>query len=541
MINACASIIEFQAKAIYFLRRVAISRVFRNAFELDGWKELRSAIQEAEDKVKGYAERRAWVDIRAIRSRIDKLKDDLTSEIKEVLAKHSSDPVTSLLRLLYNNGCDYKEAKNRNLERVKGTCNWFTNHKRFQEWKTPTESKETSLLYVTADPGCGKSVLSRYLIDEELTGTFDNTMVCYFFFKDDFADQKSSLCAISTLLHQLFSSKPSLLTENILERYKALDEKLVESFHEMWDMFLAATAHSKTICVMDALDECHEPDRKQLIGAIAAVHNGLAQTANLKFLLTSRPYDHIYGEFIAALDSKLSPLHLQGDSGPTSNEIATEIELVIKSRVEKIVERFKLWPDQRTLLEKRLSAVPNRTYLWITLVFDGLMERKDRARLSRQDIMDLTTKLPRKAYDAYEGILKNSPSPNDARRILHIILGARRPFSLAEMSVALAHGNSRDEGSFAGEIIPVDDMEPHLRNVCGLFVTVVDGKVYLLQQTAREFLVCDHSALRTAWNKLLSKPNDETSITNLIKNYLAMFSLSCPESYTPFPLESGSS
>jgi archaellum biogenesis ATPase FlaH len=202
---------------------------------------------------------------------------------------------------------------NRNSKRVEGTCNWFTNHPQFKGWIS-----STSLLYVTADPGCGKSVLSRYLVDEVLPNTCDNTIVCYFFFKDDFADQRTSLSAMCTLLHQLFTSKLSLLTKDILNKYRALGEMLVQSFHEMWEIFLAATAGNKTICVMDALDECFERDREQLIRAIVAFHNRLtrsASTVNLKFLLTSRPYDHIRGEFIESLDSKLSSIHLQGDYG----------------------------------------------------------------------------------------------------------------------------------------------------------------------------------------------------------------------------------
>src|SRR5215472_2210584 len=112
-----------------------------------------------------------------------------------------SQKVDEFLLLLYKHACVYTETKDRNRERAPGTCEWFTNNNLFKQWNSQTENQGPGLLFVTADPGCGKSVLSRYLIDRILPE--DRRMVCYFFFKDDFEDQKSSLRALCTILHQL--------------------------------------------------------------------------------------------------------------------------------------------------------------------------------------------------------------------------------------------------------------------------------------------------------------------------------------------------
>ncbi|KAL9079087.1 MAG: hypothetical protein Q9157_002013 [Trypethelium eluteriae] len=52
--------------------------------------------------------------------------------------------------------------KNKNRQRIWGTCNWFTNHKLFKAWNLPTADIAPGLLYVIADPGYGKSVLLRF-------------------------------------------------------------------------------------------------------------------------------------------------------------------------------------------------------------------------------------------------------------------------------------------------------------------------------------------------------------------------------------------
>jgi hypothetical protein len=62
---------------------------------------------------------------------------------------------------------DYEQFKDRNPDRLEGTCEWFLQHERYHEW----QQKESGLLWVSADPGCGKSVLARSLIDREMKAT----------------------------------------------------------------------------------------------------------------------------------------------------------------------------------------------------------------------------------------------------------------------------------------------------------------------------------------------------------------------------------
>jgi len=45
--------------------------------------------------------------------------------------------------------------------------------------------------------------------------------------------------------------------------------------------------------------------------------------------------------------------------------------------------------------------------------------------INKSDILNLTRKLPQSVDDAYEKILNKSPDFENARRLLHIILGAK--------------------------------------------------------------------------------------------------------------------
>ncbi|KAH6639236.1 ankyrin repeat-containing domain protein [Boeremia exigua] len=406
-----------------------------------------------------------------------------TTKAALVMAQHE------FLPLLYDNACMYEDSKSRNCKRVPGTCEWFTKHSLFQGWNSSSNDEQTGLLYVTADPGCGKSVLSRYLVDDVLPRK--GRTVCYFFFKDDVEFQKGITRALCSVLHQLLSANRHLLTEDLLRLYLDRGKNFFGSFPNLWSTFVLATDRVDTVCVFDALDECAEQDRKDLTDAIALVCNAKTdrtnQSGKLRFLLTSRPHSHIAAGLSGKLQTQLASIHIQGDQGPTAEAIVREIDLVLESRIKETADYFSMDTDERALMSNQFRSVSNRTYLWISLTFSGLMDSK--LGICKDDIMALTKKLPQSIHGAYEKILGRSPDPEKARRLLLIVLGARRPLSLTEIPIAIAFQDSDTGTSTADAIIPQSRIRSHIRELCGLFVVIVDDKVYLLHQTAKEFLL----------------------------------------------------
>ena len=212
-----------------------------------------------------------------------------------------------LFQALYT--CPYKDRKNLNPPRVEGTCEWFTSHRLFQEW---LRSDTASLLWVSADPGCGKSVLSRYLVDKFLPSAGGMT-ICYFFFKDGLEDQVSSTGALCCILRQIFQQRPATLSHEVLKMFKEGGETLLESFRELWDIFVTVALSYQggdLVCVMDALDECAGSGRDQLIDSINHFYSQTpSESSRLKILLTSRPYMDIKRGFYH-LESERPAIHL---------------------------------------------------------------------------------------------------------------------------------------------------------------------------------------------------------------------------------------
>lgn len=218
------------------------------------------------------------------------------------------------------------------------------------------DSDTSGLLWVSAGPGCGKSVLARALIDERMvcTDTTEST-ICYFFFKDGQEQRTRGANALSALLHQLF--KNTSLIKHALDDYKRHGKELRNRFSELWQLLIKAAEDSKAgkiICVLDALDECEDNARDQLIRKLVDfVSNETCQhpSVKLKFLATSRPYDDMEHKF-----ERLSAVstYIRFDGDDKSRQIGEEINLVIDAKIPHITGGFDL--QGRNHICKRLKG-----------------------------------------------------------------------------------------------------------------------------------------------------------------------------------------
>ncbi len=166
-------------------------------------------------------------------------------------------------------------------------------------------------------------------------------------------------------------------------------------------------------------------------------------------------------------------IHLSGENEEEVDKISREIDMVVRSRM---AEMDRLSEKERVVLEKELTRVPNRTYLWVRLICDEIQRA---ILLSPTKIQLEVGKIPWTLDEAYERILSKSRDPCLAKRLLHIIVAAARPLTVQEMAVALAicptHRSFDDL-----ELAPEDRFREDIRELCGLFVIIVNSKVYLL-------------------------------------------------------------
>ncbi len=268
--------------------------------------------------------------------------------------------------------------KDINPDRVAGICQWGLTHPRYLRW---LNNAQDDLLWISADPGCGKSGLTKSLIDNELRTTDQHT-VCYFFFEDN-EEQDSVATALCALLHQLFS-------------------------HQPWRILVAAgyddKAHDVT-CILDALQECRLLDCRWVMDMLSRFHTQTSTSSSatrrgrLKFLVTSRPYDDMQMEFQKMLKD-LPTIRLRGEE--ENDQIHREIDLVIRTGVEQLATDLRLSDGIKAQLKTRLLEMGHRTYLWLYLAIESVYQTY-RSSLRPEEAS--IASLPSSVEDAYEKIL----------------------------------------------------------------------------------------------------------------------------------------
>ncbi|KAH8803357.1 hypothetical protein F5884DRAFT_847191 [Xylogone sp. PMI_703] len=383
----------------------------------------------------------------------------------------------------------YEWYKDRVEDRVDGTCEWFLNHENFKRWL----EQDSGPMLVSADPGCGKSVLAKYLIDHELPRSatiYQNTV-------------RQALCA---LLHQLFARKPSLI-EYAMELYKKEGSSLINSTTSLWAILGNALQDPQTehvIIVLDALDECAESEFDGLVRNIKnQFQSNQSQHNRFKYLLTSRPYDQIVSKFQHSSDT-FQYIRIPGED--LSENISLEVSRVIQVRVEQLARK------------KGLSEQ-------IYLVFDYFDAEGFKNTLKGIDSAIAT--LPKTVNQAYEQILNKSKEHPMVRKTLSIILAATRPLTLLEMNIAV-NIDDTVQSIYDIDLEKEEDFKLRLRYWCGLFVSVHHGKIYFFHQTAREFLLLDTQLPQTVpsemyWHHSITIFQAHTILTKLCVGYLDLF------------------
>jgi ankyrin repeat protein len=314
---------------------------------------------------------------------------------------------------------------------------------------------------------------------------------------------------------------------------------LQQETDELWRILLATTsdaAASNTTCVLDALDECRDRDRSDLIAKLARFHEYTTtqgpRQSWLKFIVTSRPYDDIQRGF-EQIPSSLPAIRLRGEQ--ENDQIHAEINRVIHVRVSQLANELDLHESTSARLEQNLLAMEHRTYLWLHLASDDIrMTLRDSFRPDEESIESV----PSSVQDAYEKILARvaKAQHQKVKLILQIIVGARRPLAVCEMALALGLATSKRHRTSADAQIDPVHLEKQLRHWCGLFVFVNQSRIYLIHQTAREFLLArqDYEHCRSfshnTWRHCVQQAEMEQMMTSICMRCLNLEDREVPSS-----------
>ncbi|KAJ7693024.1 hypothetical protein B0H17DRAFT_1179119 [Mycena rosella] len=188
-----------------------------------------------------------------------------------------------------------------------GTGTWFLDGPQFIEWR-----KTPGSLWIEGKSGAGKSVLSSTVIEKLLASSNPNSAeayaVGYFYF--DFRKNETQL--VETMLRSIILQ----LSKQSPQPYTTLDQQyanrkgvtpIYDNLRDVLDKLLSELG--RTYIVLDALDECKEPDR--LIHFIWTFQN--RTTSPLHLLFTSQSRTDFTAAFKGLPHTLLEPATTQDD------------------------------------------------------------------------------------------------------------------------------------------------------------------------------------------------------------------------------------
>ena len=367
-------------------------------------------------------------------------------------------------------------------------CDWVLQNHQYQAWKAHPEPRG---LWIYGDPGSGKTVFTNKLIDT-IQHDEPYSYILFFFFDRRSSFQRTAVDLIRSLLHQLFEKEP-FYVKAAARHFQTKGPKALKELDVLWSIFEDCFKESlmrislKVTCVVDGLDECDARGRDFVLRMIKNLQSSQVAPSVLKFVLTSWPN-------LALQHSSLHQIHLNSDN----NKIA----LYIERRLRQMLWIQNLSHEQNDALQQRLNSNAGGTFLWVSVVLDILQDLEDTSPASIDQLLE---EIPSALEDTYSYILDTIPEHRrrNTKRMLKILVAARRPLTVNEMNMVWAAGSVPilDRGHIALPDISTtgdfDELKRHLQAdmertiglLCGPFVRITNGYVCLIHPTAADFLL----------------------------------------------------
>ncbi|KAM0518998.1 hypothetical protein ACHAPE_003989 [Trichoderma viride] len=414
-----------------------------------------------------------------IQSRLVDLVNGAPSAIRERFDHHTR-KITQLERQFLRNlkAPDSEAFRNDKVgDRTPGTLNWFLRNDRYRGWES---ADSPSGLWIQGSPGQGKTMLAKFILDtleDSVPSSEIPAVVIYFFFYDQDESYRTAGAAMRSLIKQMLHLAPDafqIVTQTFdIESSDISDNSLRDILKDL----LQNAQLSAIFCVIDGLDECqNDGSRKMLLDLIASNHRQSSTRRNssiptLKTLLTSRPTVDIHGELYHLPNIQLKANH-------------EDLEIFIKNKVRDL--RFHEDLKQKAI--NLLSSRVEQTFLWISIVLKRL--KVATPLLSEAGMEEMINESPSDLEKLFENIISRIKEAKDvtAQKLLIWAVYGRRPLTMAELEEAIAvQDDSTSKGSAKKYSVALT--ESGVTTATGVILEIIDGKIHLVHQSAKDFLL----------------------------------------------------
>ena len=327
------------------------------------------------------------------------------------------------------------------------------------------------LLWIKGPAGTGKTMLLIGIIRELSNRPFMLTpKLSYFFCQGANTTLNNATAILRSLIWMLLVQQPYLIS-HLQEAYKVSGPPLFTekaAFYTLSAIFqdmLKDARLSSVYFIVDALDECDqaEPGLERLVNLISM---SLTFSDKVKWLVSSRP------------EVDLKPKLKNSDAlGDLLELDAQKLEAPVKAYISHKLTtlRAKDGYDEGVLAEvsKVVYERAMNTFLWVSLVFEELHS------VEGWYAVKIIEQIPPGLSKLYEHMMTRiekgkMSDPKYCKNVLVAASLAYRPLTLSELAIA---------AGLPSKITPETIVKK-----CGLFFTTKKKTVYLIHQSAKDYL-----------------------------------------------------
>ncbi|GKU13444.1 unnamed protein product, partial [Fusarium langsethiae] len=475
VIKLYAKLLLYQMQSVCLYNKHWATVIVRDLFRGDGWQDKVDSIKEAEASLRHDVDR---FDSEELKSRLQSIDNTLSSvksaihdQTKQDEKRYQDDKYYKCMQDLHvtDPRKDKERIQNTKGDLLRDSYRWILDHADFQSFRDDPQSR---LLWIKGDPGKGKTMLLCGIINE--LENEPNSLLSYFFCQATEAQLSNASSVLRGLIYLLIIRHPSLIS-HVRSKHDVTGEKLFQgvnvwvSLVEILTGMLEDPSLKRTVLVVDALDEC-TTDRPQLLDFI--VRSSSASSSRVKWIISSRNWREIEEKLDNAEQKVRLHLELNKDS------ISQAVDKYIKYKVDQLEHDKKYSKETRDAVEKHLISNADDTFLWVALVCHELADSK--LTRKRHTLAKLKS-FPPGLNPLYKRMMEQISNSDDAdicKEILATASVVYRPITLEELKV-LAPSLEDDD---------YDDL-PQIISSCGSFLTLREGVIYLVHQSAKEFLL----------------------------------------------------
>ncbi|KAH9876363.1 hypothetical protein J1614_003887 [Plenodomus biglobosus] len=286
-------------------------------------------------------------------------------------------------------------------------------------------------------------------IIDELQNSMDATgFLAYFFCQATDSRINSATAVLRGLLYMLVNQQPSLVS-HIRKKHDHAGEALFEdanawiALSEIFTDVLRDPSLKITYLIVDALDEC-ATGRSKLLDYIVQMS---CVSARVKWIVSSRPWP-----------------------------ISAAVQFYTEHRVAQLALDKSYKEKEKSAVLAHLTSNANDTFLWVALVCQNLGD------IPRWKVLAKLEAFPPGPDALYNRMMQHMSGSDDAdlcKGILALIAVVYRPITLEELPYL-----SEELWDMADDLNSVRQIV----GLCGSFLTIRNGTVYFVHQSAKDFL-----------------------------------------------------